>query len=199
MMNLECKMRNYNPRFKNPRRAGFRSALARERAGFTLLEVVVSLGIFSVVIITAIGAVIAIKNAQLKASRIQVIQDNLRFTLESMTREMRTASSFSPGGSAPAYTQLTFTRSDNVVVSYCSQNGTVRKMTGGSTVCSVGSPVTSDDVLIDRLTFYVLGQAAGPSDGQPRVTTSLQAHSRDPKLGTSFRIQTTVTQRLRDL
>lgn len=173
--------------------------LAREHGGFTLLEMVVSFGIFAVVIVTAIGAVVAINHAQVKAANIQDIQDNLRFSLESMTKEIRTGKNFVPaGGSAPAYAALSFRRSDGVPVTYCRQGGALRKLSGSATDCSLGSAVTSDAITMEQLVFYVIGASAGPADGQPRITVSLRASSRDPKLATSFRLQTTVAQRERD-
>lgn len=159
---------------------------------------VVSFGIFTVVIVTAIGAVIAISGAQVKAANIQNIQDNIRFALESMTKEMRTAKSFVPsGGSAPAYTVLSFTRSDGTQVTYCAQNLALVKITGGGS-CSGGSAVTGDGINVDQLVFYVVGHVAGISDGQPRITVSLRASSRDARFATTFRLQTTVVQRERD-
>ena len=176
---------------------------ARERAGFTLLEMIISLGIFSVVIITAVGAMLAIGNAQTKVAAIQNIQDNLRFVLESMTKEMRTGANFkgdTPSGSG--YRVITFTRRDGMVIQYCVGNtAAIQKITTpGASVCDVskGSPTTDTAVFIDGLLFYLVGSEIGARDGQPRITISLSAHSVDPKLQTSFRLQTTVTQRSRD-
>ncbi|MDP3727626.1 MAG: type II secretion system protein [bacterium] len=171
------------------------------RKGFTLLEMVVSFGIFSVVIVTAVGALIAISNAQVKAVNIQSIQDNIRFALESMTKEMRTGKSFVPsGGNAPAYTLLTFIRSDGTPVTYCGGSSALRKISGSGGDCATaGSPITSDAVIVEQVVFYVIGQAVGMFDGQPRITIALKARSSDPKLATSFRLQTTVVQRERDL
>ncbi|MBI4132432.1 MAG: hypothetical protein HY474_02255 [Candidatus Sungbacteria bacterium] len=167
--------------------------------GFTLLEMVVSFGIFAVVIVTAIGAVIAISNAQVKAANTQNVQDNLRFALESMTKEMRTGRTFAPsGGNPPAYAALTFLRSDGVQVTYCSRAGALRKVTGANTDCAAGSDVTSDAVTVEQLVFYIVGQAAGASDGQPRITVALRASSSDRRFPTTFRLQTTIVQRERD-
>ena len=172
--------------------------LGRVVTGFTLLEMVVSFGIFSAVIITAVGAVISINNAQVKADNIQNIQDNLRFGLESMTREIRTGKNFSPsGGNAPAYAVLAFTRTDGAQITYCLAGQALRKLSGSGD-CSTASAVTSDAVIIEQLVFYVVGQAAGVADGQPRVTVSFRARSRDARLATALRLQTTVLQRERD-
>lgn len=170
-----------------------------ERAGFTLLEMVVSFGIFAVVIVTAVGAVIAINGAQIKAVNIQNIQDNIRFALESMTKEMRTGKNFVPsGGSAPAYSTLAFTRSDGTQITYCLQGSALRKITGSGSDCAAAFAVTSDAINVERIVFYVIGHTAGAADGQPRLTVSLQASSRDVRYPTAFRLQTTVVQRERD-
>lgn len=171
------------------------------RRGFTLLEMLIALGIFAVVMIIAVGAVLSLQQAQAKASRIQDMQDNLRFTVESMTKEMRTGTDFLPsgviGGLPNGYGQLVFTRSDGVQIGYCSASNAILKMT--STInCASGAPVTDDGIIVEQLVFYVIGNALGPSDGQPRITISLRAISANPILATTFRIQTTVSQRLRD-
>lgn len=59
-------------------------------AGFTLIEMIVSLGVFSVVVTTAVGAMLVLiaTNQQLQAE--QSVMTNLAFALDSMTREMRT-------------------------------------------------------------------------------------------------------------
>lgn len=185
------------------RHSGLIRGLALCRAsgagGFTLLEMVVSLGIFSVVIVTAIGAMLSVQGAQVKAANIQTIQDNLRFALESMTKEMRAGTAFRPfAGGGQQFDGLTFTRSDGSDVGYCFSAGALRKISGSSSDCSVSSAVTSEDIVVEDVTFYVIGQAPGRSDGQPRITIALQARSQDVRLATSFRVQTTVTSRVRD-
>lgn len=169
------------------------------RIGFTLLEMVVSFGIFSVVIITAFGALLSINSAQIKAANIQNIQDNLRFALESMAREMRFGKSFIPSdGAGPAYLQIAFTRRDGTAVGYCLNDTMIKQLSGGSSNCSLGSVVTDESIVVDQLVFYLIGQAPPPDNVQPRITIVIRAHSKDPKLATSFALQTTITPRLRD-
>lgn len=168
----------------------------RERSAFTLLEMVVSFGIFATVIVIATGAVVSISQAQIKAANIQSIQDNLRFAVESMTKEMRTGRALIPfGGTAPAYGGVSFIRSDGSPVGYCLDGAALKKISGGGQDCGAAAAMTSDDIIVDQLVFYVIGHAAGPTDGQPRITVSLRAHSRNPKLQTAFQLQTTVVQR----
>lgn len=162
----------------------------------------VSIGIFSVVIVTAIGVFLALEHAQLKASNIQVIQDNLRFAIESVTREIRTGRAFAPATGAscpPACAELRFTTQEGELVGYCLRDAAVHRFRpGAGEDCAAGRPITASEVAIESFTFYIIGQAPGPDDGQPRVTLSLRARSRDPELATAFELQTTVTPRIRD-
>lgn len=62
----------------------------KNQLGFTLIEMIVSLGVFSVVVTTAVGAMLVLisTNQQLQAE--QSVMTNLAFALDTMTREMRT-------------------------------------------------------------------------------------------------------------
>lgn len=61
-----------------------------KQSGFSLIEMIVSLGVFSIVITTAVGALLVVigTNSQLQAE--QSVMTNLAFAMDSMTREMRT-------------------------------------------------------------------------------------------------------------
>lgn len=64
------------------------------KAGFTLIEMIVSLGVFAIVVTTAVGAVLMLiaSNQQLQGE--QSVMTNLSFALDTMTREMRTGYNF---------------------------------------------------------------------------------------------------------
>jgi len=57
--------------------------------GFTLVEIIVSLGVFSVVAVVALGAMVRIISANKKAQTLQSAMTNLNYALESMSRELR--------------------------------------------------------------------------------------------------------------
>src|SRR3989344_1458385 len=85
----------------------FTSNFSLERSGFTLLEVVVATGLFSVIMVLAVSVILAISGAEVKSRNTQTIQDNLRYTLESMTRELRTGVDYRPSGvSGIGYAQI---------------------------------------------------------------------------------------------
>lgn len=62
--------------------------------GFTLVEIIVSLAIFTVVSVVAVGALLKIVSANKKAQSIQNAITNLNFALESISREMRSGSKY---------------------------------------------------------------------------------------------------------
>jgi prepilin-type N-terminal cleavage/methylation domain-containing protein len=62
--------------------------------GFTLIEIIVSLAIFSVVAVIAIGALVRVTSANRQAQAIQSGVNNVSFILDAMSREMRVGTGF---------------------------------------------------------------------------------------------------------
>ncbi len=57
---------------------------------FTLVEMIVALGIFSIVAVVALGALVKIISVNQKAQTLHQAMTNLSFSLESISRELRT-------------------------------------------------------------------------------------------------------------
>lgn len=169
--------------------------------GFTLLEMVIAVGIFSLIAVAAIGITLAAVRAQQKAANLQIVQDSARFGLELMTKELRTGSAYRLstfcGSSGQELSFLTFL--DAVRVYYKSGDTLMRLV--GTTDCARATPLIGDDVIVDFVRFSIGGENTGASDGQPWVSISLSVRSADQKqsLVSRINIQTTVVQRLRDL
>ncbi len=64
------------------------------KKGFTLIEIIVSLAIFTVVAVVAVGAFLKIIDANKKAQTLQTAMNNINFALESMVREIRVGSNY---------------------------------------------------------------------------------------------------------
>ena len=62
--------------------------------GFTLVEMIVSLAIFAIVAVIAVGALVRILGSNRQAQSIQTSVNNLSFALESMSRELRTGRNY---------------------------------------------------------------------------------------------------------
>jgi len=63
--------------------------IRNKKGGFTLVEMIVSLALFSVVATVSLGALIKIVSANKKAQTLHATITNLNFALETMSREMR--------------------------------------------------------------------------------------------------------------
>jgi prepilin-type N-terminal cleavage/methylation domain-containing protein len=96
--------------------------------GFTLVEMIVSLALFSVVAVIAIGALLKVIDANNKAESIQSAVTNLNFALESMSRDLRTGTSIQCLSSAPTSDTLAGNTSackigsSNIIAFYSSRN-----------------------------------------------------------------------------
>lgn len=190
---------------------GGKSSLATSRAGFTLIEMVVAIGIFSLVVVTATGITLNSYKARQKAANVQEVYDNARFSLELMTKELRTGVS---------YQLATFCSLSGTAIKFKATSGwrmyyldSARKQIFRATTnitdtsqCDGGAsdafePFTDSNVAIEQLAFYLKGAAAGSSDGQPMVTITTKVSSLNSRFGpeTNIQIQTTITSRIRDL
>ncbi len=69
-------------------------SLPQKEKGFTLIEMIVSLGVFSIVITIAVGALLVIISTNKQLQTEQSVMSNLAFAMDSMTREMRTGYSY---------------------------------------------------------------------------------------------------------
>ncbi len=162
--------------------------------GFTLIEMIVSVSIFTVVTFVAVGALLAITDANRKANAIRTTMDNLNFAMESMARNLRTGSNYACGGAGNCLgggDSITFNDQDSSTVTYWhdTEAKAIVVNKDGSSLS-----ITSPEVSIDALTFYVSG--VGADGREPRVVISIKGTAgKLQKIKTTFNVQTTVSQR----
>ena len=119
-----------------------------KKRGFLLLEMLVSIGLFSIAVTIIMTSLFSIINAQKKSVDIQTAQDNLRFAFDAMTREIRTGKNFhcgvggtltSPQNCDFPYpngeTSFTFQNSAGQTVSYGINNNQLVKASDGKLPC----------------------------------------------------------------
>lgn len=62
--------------------------------GFTLVEVMISIGLFTVIMVVGIGAVLGVNTTSRKTQSMRAIIDNMSFIMEDMARSMRLGNYF---------------------------------------------------------------------------------------------------------
>ncbi len=171
------------------------------KKGFTLIELMVSVAIFSMVMVVALGALLSISAQERKAETLKTVMTNLDFALDSMSRSIRTGLNYQcnpslpiagvptatdcPGGSyiiafqAVAGSLPSCLPNANCIVVYCRGTGSTCSSSGTTVLRSINNgpfyPITTTEIQIANLMFYVKG--APRSEGfQPKVTISMNGY-----------------------
>lgn len=159
----------------------------KKQKGFTLIEMLVSVAIFSIILIVIMGSIVSIVDVSRKARTMTEVMNNLNFTFESMTRTLKTATSIQ-------------VQSDGVIVannqdgkevkykieSVNGKNKLQKSYDNGGYV-----DLTSEEV---DITEYIIEEKK--TDQQPRVFFSMKGRVETAKgIVSEFSMQTTVSQR----
>ena len=194
------------------------------KKGFTLVEMTVSIGLFTVVLFISTSAFLAVINADRKSRATRIAIDNLNLSLEDMSRRIKTGTTYNCGGGATGVadclaggTTLAITDQNNERVIYKRGQGTGVITTGnnasgcgnagftGTQGClvrdkaGVALAVTGKDIDIQSLRFIVNGTAPLPETTQPYVVVSVDGITTAGKITSEFKLQTMVTQRMYDI
>lgn len=81
--------------------------LFQKQKGFTLVEVMIAIGLFTVIMTIGIGAVLGVSSTHRKTETMRAVVDNLSFLMEDMARSMRLGDYFfCKDFGAPTYTEV---------------------------------------------------------------------------------------------
>jgi prepilin-type N-terminal cleavage/methylation domain-containing protein len=170
--------------------------------GFTLVEMIVSVALFSIVIIVAIGGILTIIDANRKSQTLTLVMNNLNFALEVMTRNIKTADprslvkstkSFTVGGDTVdgiPYFSLTNQDDDKITYFYYSDDdisGSIYRIVGEG---PIAYPIIPEEVVIEDFDFDVT------NDDQPRIVLKIEGYAEvTERTRSDFTVQTTVSPR----
>ena len=174
---------------------------ARTSKGFTLIEIVVSVGIFSMVMLVVTAAYLTLVTLDKEARTTNEVVANLAFAVDSVARNVRTGTAYSCAGAGNGTcSQLSFTDTLGQTVTYLLKNdGTIGQCTSGACSSSTATSLTDPRITISSLTFYVRGVGSGDSL-QPQATISIRGTMPAQRGKTiDFSIQTGATQRYIEL
>jgi prepilin-type N-terminal cleavage/methylation domain-containing protein len=193
-----------------------------QKRGFTLIEMLVSVALFSVVMLIAGATLLSLVYANRKAQALQSVMNNLNITLDDMVRNVRMGSNYRCGSQSepipPANgdctsggTSLYFTpfgedpsnRSDDIgyfVGGVCPAGRMCVTEEENGVVETV--PISAPEVQITNMEFYVIGTEPAVDGGtvQPKVLFTLTGQAGlQANTKTIFQIQATAVQRLLNL
>lgn len=173
------------------------------KKGFTLIEVIVAIALFTVVMTVALGALFMVINSNKQAKAIKLVVNNTNLAMESMTRDLRVGFQYcdsesqledgscdtdSNGESIIYFT----TDQGDQFSSYRLFGGAIQRRIGGSSESYFD--ITGSDVQIDDMRFYIQGTQSGDTV-QPFVTIIVLGTIRVGDIVDDFHLQSTISQR----
>lgn len=181
---------------------------SKQNKGFTLVELLVAIGLFTLVVSMSIGALVVIFDANKKAQSSKTVMDNLNFSIENMTRTIRFGGTYhcdvptansnlfsSPANCSDGKGLIAVNFNGSTIV--YRWNGTEsdpiqRSDDGGSTYTDITSPET----VIQHAEFYVFGAESDTDGVQPYVLAVIKGYvGSRPTNQTTFLIETLMSQR----
>lgn len=187
------------------------------KRGFTLIEMMVAVGIFAIVMMVGVGALLSLVQINKRAQAINSVMNNLNSALESMSRTIRVGTNYHCSVLATDVSNITVPQDcaggGGLLLGFESSSGdttdptdqVVYRLNGTQLERSLASgangtwvALTAPEVSIDSFNFYVVGSARGDTI-QPRVLMRMRGSANVPGGVTTFTVQASVIQRLVDI
>lgn len=163
--------------------------------GFTMIELLTSVGLFMVVVVAASSLFIAVVQGNRKAIALQNILDEGKFVLEIMSRDIRTGKLFS----VPTSNSLEFTNAEGNIVCYRYNvgNKSIQKISSSCGGSGSVNEVTSSHISVDNFKFTLTGESSSDNI-QPRIVISMGITNKGTKAESqsSINLETTISSRL---
>ncbi len=178
--------------------------LLKNKKAFTLVELLIAISLFSIIAFISMGAIITIFDANKNSQASKTVVDSLNFNIDDMARTIRFGNSYDCGGiSTPANPNDCSLGSSELALIFDGDNIIYRLNSGAIQKSSDGgytySNITSSDVVIDYLRFYVFGSSFGDIN-QPFVLAVIKGYvSSKPTAQSRFMLQTIMSQRALDI
>ena len=170
------------------------------KKGFTLIELIVSMTIFLIVMVSVIDLFASGIKAQKKSLELQTLSDGASYTIEYMSRTIRMAKkdltgtyisagcNFEPSDSEANY--IKFLNYNKNYQEFILEDGQIKEKKDDD---SEFTALTSDNFRVKKLSFEVYG-GCQTDDIQPRVTIIMEIQTKEVEPQT-LNIQTTISQR----
>ncbi len=174
----------------------------QQKKGFSLIEVIISIALFTVVMTVALGALFMVINANKRAKSIKLVVNNVNLAIEGMSRDLRVGYNYCDSqseatdgscDSTNGSTQIWFTTDQGEHLSSFRlfDQGIQRRLGGPA---EQFFEITGSDVIIEDMQFYIQGTQSG-DDVQPFVTIAIRGSIEVAGTEETFQLQTTLSQR----
>lgn len=156
----------------------------KTQAGFTIIEMVVSLALFTTVVVVSIGALLTLLGVNDDLQGEQSVMSNLSFALDSMTREIRTGTYYyCTSATAPSgvFAGNLDALGDNV--RDCASGNSVGRRLHGVSFKEAGDSITGNSV--ERIMYYFddreeqIFRKVGSRPAQPIVASGITVRNAD--------------------
>lgn len=203
----------------------FKLKIKNNTKGFTLIELMVVVALFTTILVVAVGALFSAQAINTKLQQTQMILDGVNLSIEEMVRDIRYGSVFYctnndtgvldqihqrlsciyPNGGNILFFKpanaLTSTYSENDRIAYYISNGSLFKKEFPEGI-TTEEPVqiTASDIIVENLNFYIKGAEANSTGDyiQPVVTLSISGVTNPSQPNVTpvrFSVQTTSSTR----
>ncbi|MGB7957378.1 MAG: prepilin-type N-terminal cleavage/methylation domain-containing protein [Minisyncoccia bacterium] len=188
---------------------------ARHTKGFTLVELLVAVALFSILMAIAAGGFVRALRSEREVSAMMAAESNVNLALEQMAREMRTGYLFchDPGVPSPneacascsvvalGATQvwtcptIEFYNASGEKVDYSLDANNVLERADSAENSGLPEPLTSDNISVTDLNFTIFGNVEGDT-WNPRVTVAIGVQPNDNTVTWSTaNLETTISAR----
>ncbi len=184
----------------------------KTKKGFTLVEMLIAVGLFTLIASISLGAILSIFDANRRSRSSKTVVDNLNLSIESMVRTIRFGNSYHGFGngcddddledpqncSVGGYGVATQFEGDTVVYRFCSTTHDIRWSDDEESDCNDMIPITSSDTVVEDAKFYVFNTSTSDME-QPYVIAVIKGYvGNKPTVQSKFSIQTVMSQRIID-
>lgn len=130
-----------------------KSYILNSRKGFSLLELLIYISLISIISLVLAQLFVSISRGGASAEAQSEVNSNLRFAVDKIAQDVRSASSVSvPASAGASGSTLTLSVSGSNVA-YCVVGGALRRESSGG-ACGASSPaITADSVVADSVLF----------------------------------------------
>lgn len=179
-----------------------RYVLGVTRRGFTLIEIVVAIGIFSIASVIISAIYLNANNLHQQTAIFQRLQNDGRYMVEKITREIRAREIKYPVVASQPQNHLDFLKDEAgeaVSIALSADNKNLEYSVNGAS-----ANLNADDVEIVAVEFYIIPNqenlwGSDPlTNKQPRVTLFLKLKNKavNPKFQKEITIQTTISSKI---